>query len=348
MLPHLPIYLDHHSTTPCDPRVVEAMLPYFTDQFGNAASRNHVFGWKSAEAVEQAREQVARLIGAEPKEIIFTSGATESDNLAIKGAASMYARHGKHLVTTVIEHHAVLDVGKRLQRNGWDISFLPVDHHGKIAVEQVAAALRPDTVLASVMFANNEVGTIQPLADLGRLCKDRGVLLHTDAAQAVGKIPVDVEALGVDLLSISAHKMYGPKGVGALYVRRRDPAVRLEPLFDGGGHERGMRPGTLPVPLIVGLGKAADLAREEMIGEQSARSPFTRSTPRRLGVACAGLHLEWASCGAASGKPQSQLSRSPRRGAADVPQADRREFGIGVYVGERRAKLCAAGPRRVR
>jgi cysteine desulfurase len=265
--PPLPIYLDNHATTRCDPRVVEAMLPFFSYIYGNAASRHHRFGGQAAEAVEAAREQIAALIGATPKEIIFTSGATESDNLAIKGAAPLLKPRGHHLITCQTEHHAVLDVCKRLQRDGWHVTFLPVDAKGRIAAEQVAEALRPDTVLVSLMLANNEIGVVHDIAAIGRFCKTRGVLLHTDAAQAVGKIPIDVEGLHVDLLSVSAHKLYGPKGIGALYVRRRDPAVRLEPLFDGGGHERGYRPGTLPVPLIVGFGVACSLAGAEMPAE---------------------------------------------------------------------------------
>jgi cysteine desulfurase len=269
MTPPLPIYLDNHATTRCDPRALEAMLPYFSDIYGNAASRHHSYGAQAADAVEMAREQIAELIGASPKEIIFTSGATESDNLAIKGAAALLRRHGDHLITCQTEHHAVLDVGKRLQREGWNVTFLPVDDQGRITPVQVAAAFTPKTVLVSLMLANNEIGVVHPLAEIGRLCKERGILLHTDAAQAVGKIPVDVETLRVDLLSLSAHKIYGPKGVGALYVRRRDPAVRLEPLFDGGGHERGFRPGTLPVPLIVSFGAACALARAEMPAESA-------------------------------------------------------------------------------
>jgi cysteine desulfurase len=263
----LPVYLDNNATTRTDPRVLEAMLPFFTEHYGNAASRNHDFGWKAEEAVEQARQQVAELIGASPKEIIFTSGATESDNLALKGVAAMYRRQGDHLVTVVTEHHAVLDPCKRLEREGFRVTYLPVDEYGRVSADQVAEALTEATVLVSVMAANNEVGTLQPVAAIGKLCKQRGVLFHSDAVQAVGKLPVDVEALGADLLSLSAHKLYGPKGVGALYVRRRDPHVRLEPLFDGGGHERGMRSGTLPVPLIVGFGKACALCRQEMAEE---------------------------------------------------------------------------------
>jgi cysteine desulfurase len=261
------IYLDNNATTRTDPRVVEAMLPYFTDDYGNAASRHHLLGQRAERAVEQARAQVASLIGADPREIVLTSGATESDNLAIKGIAAMYQRKGNHLVTVVTEHHAVLDPCKRLQREGFEVSFLPVDRFGQIRPEQVAEAITEKTLLVSVMAANNEVGTLQPVAAVGRICKERGVLFHTDAVQAVGKVPVDVEEMRIDLLSLTAHKMYGPKGVGALYVRRRNPHVRLEPLLDGGGHERGLRSGTLPVPLVVGFGVACELCRQEMAAE---------------------------------------------------------------------------------
>ena len=267
MPPRLPIYLDNHATTRCDPRVVEAMLPFFSEIYGNPASRHHRFGEQAFDAVESAREQIAELIGASAKEIVFTSGATESDNLAIKGATSLLRRHGDHLITCQTEHHAVLDVFKHLQRDGWNVTFLPVDSQGRITVEQVQQAITPKTVFVSLMLANNEIGMVHPIAAIGKLCKERGILLHSDAAQAVGKIPVDVEALRVDLLSMTAHKIYGPKGVGALYVRRRNPAVRLEPLFDGGGHERGFRPGTLPVPEIVGFGAACSVARQEMPAE---------------------------------------------------------------------------------
>jgi cysteine desulfurase len=260
----LPIYMDNNSTTRTDPRVVEAMLPFFTVHYGNAASRTHVFGHRAEAAVEEARAQVARLIGAAPREIVFTSGATESDNLAIKGVAGMCRRKGNHIVTAATEHRAVLDPCRRLERDGFRVTFLPVDEHGRVSAEQVAAALTEQTILVSVMAANNEIGTLQPIGAIGRLCKERGVLFHTDAVQAAGKVPLDVEEMGIDLLSLSAHKMYGPKGVGALYVRRRDPHVRLEPLLDGGGHERGMRSGTLPVPLVVGFGVACELCRAEM------------------------------------------------------------------------------------
>lgn len=263
----VPIYLDNNATTRTDPRVVDVMLPYFTDRYGNAASRNHAFGWAAEEAVEQARTQVADLIGANAKEIVFTSGATESDNLALKGVAAMYRAKGNQIVTAATEHHAVLDPCKRLEQQGFDVTVLPVDQYGRVSPEQVAAALTERTILVSVMAANNEIGTLQPVGAIGTLCKERGVLFHTDAVQAAGKVPLDVEAMGIDLLSLSAHKLYGPKGVGALYVRRAAPRVRLEPLFDGGGHERGMRSGTLPVPLVVGFGRACQLCQEEMSSE---------------------------------------------------------------------------------
>jgi cysteine desulfurase len=260
----LPIYMDNNATTRTDPRVVEAMLPYFTETYGNAASRNHAFGWKAEEAVDQARDQVASLIGAGGKEIIFTSGATESDNLALKGVAAMYKKKGNHIITAVTEHKAVIDPCKRLERDGFHVTFLPVDKYGQVSAEQVAAALTDKTILVSIMAANNEIGTLHPIKEIGKLCKQRGVLFHTDGVQAVGKVPLDVEEMGIDLLSISAHKLYGPKGIGALYVRRKDPRVRLDPLIDGGGHERGMRSGTLAVQNIVGFGAACELCRKEM------------------------------------------------------------------------------------
>ncbi|MBX9622536.1 MAG: IscS subfamily cysteine desulfurase [Gemmataceae bacterium] len=266
-----PIYMDNNSTTRTDPRVVEAMMPYFTERFGNAASRSHPFGWEAEAAVEEAREQVAGLIGASAKEVIVTSGATEGNNLAIKGVAAMYKKKGNHVVTQVTEHKAVLDTCKRLERDGVQVTYLPVDKYGQVHPDQVRGALTDKTVLVSIMAANNEIGTLQPVAAIGKLCKEKGVLFHTDAVQAAGKIPLDVEAMGIDLLSLSAHKMYGPKGVGALYVRKKDPRVRLEPQIDGGGHERGMRSGTLPVPLIVGLGAACELARR-LLPEESAKT----------------------------------------------------------------------------
>ncbi len=262
-----PIYMDNNSTTRVDPRVVEAMLPYFTEHYGNAASRNHPFGWEAEAAVEEARNQIARLINASGKEIIFTSGATESNNLAIKGVAQMYKKKGNHIITAATEHKAVLDPCKRLERDGFQITVLDVDVNGQVTADQVRNAMTDKTILVSIMAANNEIGSLQPTKAIGKLCKEKGVLFHTDAVQAVGKIPVDVEAMGIDLLSLTAHKIYGPKGIGALYVRKKDPRVRLEAQMDGGGHERGMRSGTLPVPSIVGLGMACDIARREMADE---------------------------------------------------------------------------------
>jgi cysteine desulfurase len=259
--------MDNSSTTRTDPRVLEAMLPFFTERYGNAASRTHRFGWEAKEAVDEARERVAALVGAAGREIVFTSGATESNNLALKGVASMYRSRGDHIVTAATEHKAVLDPCKRLAREGYRVTFLPVDAQGRVTAEQVGAALTERTILVSIMAANNEIGTLQPIREIGRLCKERGVLFHTDAAQAAGKVPLDVEDMGIDLASLSAHKIYGPKGIGALYVRRHDPRVRLEPLFDGGGHEGGLRSGTLPVPNVVGFGKACELCRDEMAGE---------------------------------------------------------------------------------
>jgi cysteine desulfurase len=263
-----PIFMDAQSTTPCDPRVVEAMLPYFTEKFGHPASRNHPFGWEAEAAVDVARQRLATLTGArDPKELVFTSGGTESINLALKGVAEMYREKGNHIVTTVIEQRAGLDVCKRLERQGFSVSYVPVQPDGLIDVEEIRKAITDKTILISVMFANNEIGTIQDVPAIGKLAKEKGIIFHTDATQAVGKIPVDVEAMGIDLLSCTAHLLYGPKGVGALYVRRKGPRVRLAPMMDGGGHERGMRSGTLPVPLIVGFGKAAEIARDEMAGE---------------------------------------------------------------------------------
>ncbi|MCL6566555.1 MAG: IscS subfamily cysteine desulfurase [Acidobacteriia bacterium] len=263
----LPIYMDHHATTPVDPRVLEAMLPYFTEKFGNAASRNHSFGWTAEEAVENARAQIARLINATPKEIIFTSGATESNNLAIKGAAEMYREKGNHIITQVTEHKAVLDTCKRLEKYGYQVTYLPVERDGRINPDDLRRAITPKTILISIMYANNEIGVIQPIEEIGRIAKEHGVLFHCDGVQAVGKIPVDVQKDGIDLLSLSAHKIYGPKGVGALYVRRRNPRVQLAAIIDGGGHERGMRSGTLNVPGIVGLGKACEICMNEMATE---------------------------------------------------------------------------------
>lgn len=265
----LPIYLDHNATTPCDPRVVEAMLPYFTNDFGNAASRNHPFGWKAEEAVDYAREQVARLIGADPKEIIFTSGATEADNLAIKGVYEMYASKGNHIITCNIEHKAVLDTCKHLEKLGAEVTYLKVKDDGLIDLKELEQAMKPTTILVAIMYANNEIGVVQPMKEISAIARKHGALVFSDATQAVGKIPVNVNKDGIDLLAMTAHKMYGPKGIGALYVRRKNPRVKVTAQMDGGGHERGMRSGTLNVPGIVGFGKACELCLNEM--EQDAQ-----------------------------------------------------------------------------
>ena len=260
----LPIYLDNNSTTPMDPRVLEAMTPYFLEDFGNAASRNHPFGWKAEEAVDYAREQVAKLIGADPKEIIFTSGATEGDNLAIKGVYEMYASKGNHIITATTEHKAVLDTCKHIEKSGGEVTYLEVKADGLIDLKELEAAIKPTTILIAIMYANNEIGVIQPVREISALAKKNGVLFFTDAVQAVGKIPVDVNKDGIDLMAFTAHKMYGPKGVGALYVRRKNPRVKVTAQMDGGGHERGMRSGTLNVPGIVGFGKACEICMNEM------------------------------------------------------------------------------------
>ena len=265
---HLPLYMDNHATTPLDPRVLDAMMPYLTGKFGNAASRNHQFGWEAEKGVEIAREQIAKLVGATAKEIVFTSGATESDNLALKGVAEMYRERGNHIITQVTEHKAILDTCKKLEKQGFRVTYLPVQADGLISLEDLQRAIVSDgpdkTILVSIMFANNEIGVVQPIAEIGKLCHQHGILFHTDAVQVVGHIPVDVQAMNIDLMSLSGHKLYGPKGVGALYVRRRNPRVQLTEQINGGGHERGMRSGTLNVPGIVGLGAAAEIAGEEM------------------------------------------------------------------------------------
>lgn len=260
----LPIYLDNNSTTKCDPRVFEAMTPFFIEDYGNAASKSHAYGWKTEEAVDYAREQIAKIIGANSKEIIFTSGATESNNLALKGVYEMYAAKGNHFITVSTEHKAILDACKHLEKLGAEVTYLPVAEDGLVTVDQIREAIKPNTVLVSVMYANNELGVIQPIREIGALCKEHGILFHTDATQAVGKIPVNVLEDNIDLLSFTAHKMYGPKGVGALYVRRKNPRVKVTSQIDGGGHERGMRSGTLNVPGIVGFGKACEIAAAEM------------------------------------------------------------------------------------
>ena len=263
----LPIYLDNHATTPMDPRVLNAMLPWFTEKFGNAASRNHAFGWEAEEAVEKGRKQVADLVGANPKEIIFTSGATESDNLAIKGVAQMYAEKGNHIITAASEHKAVLDTCKRLEKEGFRVTYLPLKADGIIDLDMLRESIGDKTILVSIMYANNEIGVIQPVREIGKLCREKGVLFHSDAVQAIGKVPVNVNADFIDLMSITGHKLYGPKGVGALYVRRRNPRVQLTSQMDGGGHERGMRSGTLNVPGIAGLGEACAICHRDMAEE---------------------------------------------------------------------------------
>ncbi len=275
-----PVYLDNHATTPLDPRVLAAMMPYLTDRFGNAASRNHSFGWEAEEAVEKARKQVAELIGANSKEIVFTSGATESDNLAIKGVAEMYSERGNHIITAATEHKAILDTCKKLEKHGCRVTYLPVQGDGLVDLDMLREAITDKTILISIMYANNEIGVIQPIAEIGRLAHERGVLFHTDAVQAVGKIPVNVVQDNIDLMSISAHKIYGPKGVGALYVRRKNPRVQVTSQMDGGGHERGMRSGTLNVPGIVGLGEACALCGKEMV-EEAARLGALRDKLRQ-------------------------------------------------------------------
>jgi cysteine desulfurase len=264
---NIPIYMDHHATTPVDPRVFEAMIPYYTQKFGNAASRSHPLGWQAEEAVETARKQVAALIHAKPREIVFTSGATESDNLAIKGIARANCGKGRHIVTLPTEHKAVLDSCHRLEDDGFHVSYVPVGRDGLVDPQHIEAALTDETILVSVMMAHNEIGVIQPVAEIGRICREREIAFHTDAVQAAGKIPVDLSAQNIDLMSITAHKLYGPKGAGALYVRDSQPALRLDPILDGGGHERGLRSGTLNVPGIVGLGKACEICRQEMTQE---------------------------------------------------------------------------------
>ena len=291
------IYMDHHSTTPVDPRVLEAMLPYFTEEFGNAASRSHAFGWRAEEAVEKARESVAGLLHASPKEIVFTSGATESDNLAIFGATEFLAESGRHLITGATEHPAVLDCCRRLEKLGYEVTYLPVDAAGRVSPENLRRAIRPDTILISLMAANNEVGTLHPVEEIGKIAKERAVLFHCDASQAVGKVPLNVEAMGIDLLSFTAHKLYGPKGVGALYVRRKNPRVRLAPMIHGGGHEREMRSGTLNVPGIVGFGKACEIAGkvlpEESLRLAGLRDRLHRGISTELEEVSLNGHLEF-------------------------------------------------------
>jgi cysteine desulfurase len=274
-----PIYLDNHATTQMDPRVLDAMLPYFTQYFGNAASRNHEFGWVAEQAVDKGRKQIADLIGASAREIIFTSGATESDNLAIKGVAEMYAEKGNHIITAATEHKAVLDTCKKLEKNGYRVTYLPVKGDGLVDLDMLRESITDKTILVTIMYANNEIGVIQPVAEIGKICREKGVLFHTDGVQAIGKIPVDVNKDNIDLMSITAHKLYGPKGIGALYVRRKAPRVQLTAQMDGGGHERGMRSGTLNVPGIVGLGEACAICQREM-PEETKRLRYLRDKLR--------------------------------------------------------------------
>ncbi len=277
-----PIYLDYNATTPTDPRVVEAMLPFFTEIYGNAASRNHSFGWTAEEGVSKARNIIGEAIGATGKEIVFTSGATESDNMAVLGVAEFYHEKGKHIITSPIEHKAVVDPCQALEQKGYEITFLDVDEHGRIDLKQLEASIREDTVLVSLMAGNNEIGTLNPLKEIGQMTRERGVLFHCDATQGVGKIPIDVEAMNIDLLSMTAHKIYGPKGIGALYVRRKKPRVRITPIMFGGGHERGFRSGTLNVPGIVGFGKAIELAMEEISSEAERQIGLRQHLYKRL------------------------------------------------------------------
>ena len=286
----LPIYMDNHATTRVDPRVLDEMLPFFSDRFGNAASRTHEFGWSAESAIEDAREETANILGAKPKEIIFTSGATESSNLAIKGVAQANVSEGKHVITQVTEHHATLDSCAALERQGFDVTILSVDKTGRIDVDDLRDAIRTDTILVTMMIANNEVGTIQPVTDIGSICREHDILFHTDAAQAIGKIPIDVEEMGIDLLSLSAHKCYGPKGGGALYVRNR-PRPRVIAQMDGGGHERGLRAGTINVPGSVGLGTACQVAQQELENEANRVHNLRDNLAGQLTAQLDGLHL---------------------------------------------------------
>ena len=339
----LPIYMDYHATTPVDLRVVETMLPYFHEKFGNAASRNHSFGWAAEEAVENARAQIARLINATPKEIIFTSGATESNNLALKGAAEMYREKGNHIITQVIEHKAVLDTCKRLEKYGYEVTYLPVGKDGRIDLDDLRRAITPKTILISIMYANNEIGVIQPIQEIGKIAKEKGILFHSDGVQALGKIPVDVQKDNIDMISLTAHKLYGPKGCGALYVRRRNPRVQLSAQIDGGGHERGMRSGTLNVPGIVGFGKAAELCQNEMAEESvRLRRPARPLEGRHLLETRRSLHQRLNDAPPAA-QPQYQLCIRRRRIAADGHQRRRRIERLGLHFGNTRTELRAQG-----
>ena len=344
----LPIYMDNHATTPVDPRVVDAMLPYFTEKFGNAASRNHSFGWAGEEAIETARQQIASLIGATPKEIIFTSGATESDNLMIKGVAEMYREKGNHIITQAIEHKAVLDTCKRLEKYGYEVTYLPVRKDGRVDPEDVRKAITPKTILITIMYANNEIGVINPIQEIGKIAKEHGIIFAVDGVQAVGKIPVDVQKDNIDLLAISGHKIYGPKGVGALYVRRRNPRVQLSAIIDGGGHERGMRSGTLNVTGIIGLGKACEIAQQEMASEgarllalRERLQEGPRSQARR------GLHQRFDGASPAE-QPEHELCLCRGRVALDGHQRYRGFERLCLHLCNPRTQLCTQSIRRGR
>lgn len=330
----LPIYMDYHATTPLDPRVLEAMMPYLTSQFGNAASKHHPFGWDAEKAVEQARIHIAQLIGSQAKEIIFTSGATEANNLALKGIADVYKERGHHIITQATEHKCVMDACKFLEKHGCKVTYLPVDHYGQIQILDLEAAITDKTILISIMHANNEIGTVQPIAEIGKIAKHKGILFHVDAAQSAGKIPIDVHKMGVDLLSISAHKLYGPKGVGILYIRSQHPHVRLTPQMHGGGHERGFRSGTLNVPAIVGFGKAAEIAMKEM-EEESAK---IRELRDRLYM---GLFKSLEGGVQLNGHPSERLSNNLNLSFSDV-EADSLITEINAEIAISTGSACSS------
>ena len=339
----LPIYMDNHATTPMDPRVLDAMLPYFGTIFGNAASRNHQFGWEAEQAVDKAREQISKLIGCTPKEIIFTSGATESNNLAIKGIAEMYREKGNHVITQVTEHKAVLDTCKKLERQGFDVTYLPVQEDGLISIDALKAAMTDKTILVTIMYANNEIGVVQPVQEIGKLCHERGILFHTDAVQAVGKIPVNVQTDNIDVLSMTAHKIYGPKGVGALYVRRRNPRVQITEQINGGGHERGMRSGTLNVPGIVGLGKACEIAGEEMAAETARLKDLRDYLKQKFENALDYVHVNGNMDHHLPRQSEHELRARRGRVVADGHQRYCGQLRLGLHVGHARAVVCIKG-----
>ena len=346
----LPIFMDSQSTTPVDPRVLEVMIPYFTEKFGHPASRNHPFGWEAEGAVDHARDEIARLIGArDPKEVVFTSGGTESINLALKGVAEMYREKGNHIVTTTIEQRASMDVGKRLERQGFEVTYVSVGPDGLVDPSEIEKAITPKTILVSVMFANNEIGTIQPIAEIGKLAKGKGIVFHTDATQAAGKVPIDVEAMGIDLLSLTAHMMYGPKGVGALYVRRKGPRVRIAPMMDGGGHERGMRSGTVPVPLAVGFGRAAAISREVM-PEESKRLASAARPPAgaHSGEGGRGIRERQRRTASAAQLEHLVCVRGRRVRPDGAQQGSGPVVGVGLHVGNARALVRHLRARRRR